>query len=115
MSDRGRPGGKRDKNLLRTSLGNGHRLVNRSEIGSCKSLAKELEKRIRKGCSFSSFLFFDSASLQALIKDGVFASFVKSENVRKYALKNRTEQEMEGVVSKDFIGVARKKDWNLTS
>jgi hypothetical protein len=91
VSDRGRPGGKRDKNLLRTSLGNGHRVVNRSEIGCCKSLAKELEKRIRKGCFFSSFLFFDSASLQALIEDGVFVSFVKSENVRKYALKNGTE------------------------
>lgn len=69
MSDRGRPDGKRDRNLLRTSLGNGHRVVNRSEIGSCKSLAKELEKRTRNGCSFASFLFFDSASLQVLIED----------------------------------------------
>jgi hypothetical protein len=67
VSDRGRPGGKRDKNLLRTSLRNGHRLVNRSEIGCCKSLAKELGKRIRKRCSFSSFIFFDSTFFSLLL------------------------------------------------
>jgi hypothetical protein len=57
VSDRGRPGGKGDKNLLGISLGNGHWVVNRSEIGFCKSPTKELKKRMKNERSLFLYSF----------------------------------------------------------
>jgi hypothetical protein len=88
-------------------------VVNRSEIGFCKSPAKELKKKKNEERKAPFLLFFGSStSSYVLIKDRDFHFFLSNHKTSgNMFLKNGTQIENERKASEVFMGVGGKKEW----